>query len=420
MYRYIKQLYCLIYILGFCLIGQDLGEVTIYNTTNSDLAYNQINCIEFDNENRIWIGTQNGLSIFNEELSNWDNIFEASTNSSTPWSSLPSNIITTLNWNDFSDQPMMLIGTNSGITEVWWENEQFGENGQSGYWSSNFGDECDPNNGIIRSIFQNNNEQIWIGSTDGLCVKGLGENEDWVLQNTSTGFYSNNITSISKNLNNEILAIGTINGGLITHNNQFNIYYSSNSDILDNTVFDAVFDLNNNIIICTPQAGLGVLTTNGSWVWFNTINSSLPNNSLKNVVVDNNNNLWITTLENGLIHYKNNVFYHYTVENSNLPDNKINCLKFGPNNHLWLGTETAGLVKINNPTTYINQNQKSYANVYPSIFNSFINIELRVLSNVSIFNQNGQIINNYPNINGNNIISMTEYIPGIYFIKIQI
>ena len=29
-----------------------------------------------------------------------------------------------------------------------------------------------------------------------------------------------------------------------------------------------------------------------------------------------------------LIHYKDNVFYHYTTENSDLPDNNINCLTY--------------------------------------------------------------------------------------------
>ena len=157
-----------------------------------------------------------------------------------------------------------------------------------------------------------------------------------------------------------MVAIGTMNGGLVTYDQEFNIYYSSNSDILDNTVFDVVFDQNNNIIICTPQAGLGVLTENGSWVWFNTVNSTLPTNSLKNIVVDNNNNLWITTLENGLIHYKDNTFYNYTMANSDLPDNKINFLKFGPNNHLWLGTDAAGLVKINTPIVSNKENIKNH------------------------------------------------------------
>ena len=242
MWRYINKLYCVICILGFTLNGQNLSEITIYDTSNSNLTYNQINCIEFDNEGRIWIGTQNGLSILNEATNNWDNIFESSVNSTTPWSSISSNIITTLNWNSFSNQPMMLIGTSNGITDVWWDDEEFGENGQSAYWSSSFGNECDPNNGIITTILQDNNERKWIGSTDGLCVQGLGENEDWLLQNTSTGFYSNNITSLTQNPNNETVAIGTMNGGLITYNDQFNIYYSSNSDILDNTVFDVVFD----------------------------------------------------------------------------------------------------------------------------------------------------------------------------------
>ena len=59
----------LISALSISLFSQNLGVVTVYNSDNSDLTYNQINCLEFDSENRLWIGTQNGLSVFNETIS---------------------------------------------------------------------------------------------------------------------------------------------------------------------------------------------------------------------------------------------------------------------------------------------------------------------------------------------------------------
>ena len=59
-----NHLFCLIILLGIKLPAQELGDVTIYNIDNSGLTYNQINCIEFDGENRLWAGTENGLSIF--------------------------------------------------------------------------------------------------------------------------------------------------------------------------------------------------------------------------------------------------------------------------------------------------------------------------------------------------------------------
>ncbi|MBE37268.1 MAG: hypothetical protein CMP50_01185 [Flavobacteriales bacterium] len=413
----LNNLFYLIILLGITLPAQELGEMTIYNTDNSGLTYNQINCIEFDGENRLWAGTEDGLSIFNEFNNNWDNVYQKSPNSTTPWSGLKSNTITSLEWDN---EQTMFIGTPTGITDVWWETGNFGNNGQEANWSLNFGNSCIPNNGIITTILHNNNSsQIWAGSTDGLCIEGLGPEGSWLMQNTKTGFYSNNITDINQSITNDMIAIGTMNGGLITYSDEFNIYYSSNSDILDNTVLDVVFDQNNNIIICTPQAGLGVLTENGSWIWFNTINSDLPTNSLRNIIVDNNNNLWITTLENGLVHYKDNVFYNYTTENSDLPDNNINCLKIGPNNHLWLGTDTAGIVKISNPGILIDEVKKISSNIWPSIFKDAINIQSEKDAIINIINQQGKLVSRTKCKDGINIINTSNYKPSLYLIMVE-
>ena len=396
----LNNLYHIIYLLSLPLFSQELGEVTVYNTTNSSLCYDQINDIEFGPNNQLWIGTQNGLNTFSEDGS-WM-LFDAS----TPSNQLASNVIRSLEWAANESLSTMFIGTNYGITAVTDNN-----------WNGDYGDTCNPNNGIINTIFYDT--ELWAGSTEGLCVEGFGGEGTWLLQNTSTGWYSNNITSIKQNSNNGVIGIGTMNGGLITYNGDFNIYYSSNSGILDNTVLDLAFDQNNNIIICTPQAGLGVLTSTGSWVWLNTLNSNLPTNSLTNVVVDNNNNLWITTLEDGLVHYINNTFYHYTAENSNLPDNNINCLEFDSNNNLWLGTETSGIVKITNPLLYNNSNLKNTIKVHPTIFNDYFYVETNQKSIAKIYNQKGQIIDSYVISKGKEKINTVEYKPGLYFITMN-
>ena len=409
---YNVQIYLfLIILLGASSFAQELGNITIYNSDNSELSYNTIRCLEFDDSERLWIGTEVGLNVFNESNNSWINI-DANL--------LKSNIATSLEWDTFNENPSMFIGTMNGIKNVWWDNDELESNVEQWTWDHNFGNDCEPNNGVINTILHNDtSDQIWAGSTDGLCVEDLGAEGSWFIQNTENGFYSNNITRIVQNINNNMIGIGTMNGGLVTYQNEFNIYYSSNSDILDNSVLDVVFDQNNNIIICTPQAGLGVLTESGSWIWFNTINSNLPTNSLQNIAIDNNNDLWITTLENGLIHYTNNNFYHYNTTNSGIPDNNINCLKFDPNNDLWLGTETQGLVKINMAETSINQDEVNFVKIWPSIFHNKVNTEINQPSKVYMLNVNGQIVDKYILNTGINSINTTQYNPGFYVIVIE-
>ncbi len=390
-------LYFLIILLSLNAWSQNLGEVIVYNTNNSSLVYNQINCIEFDDNNRLWIGTQNGLNTF-DTFGNWD-LFNVENTSG----GLSSNIIKAMEQTNNTSPPAMFIGTINGIHSI----------SEETVWS-NYGETCSPNNGTINALLYNNT--LWSGSTDGLCIETSDGN--WEIQNTSTGWYSNNITSIKKNLNNDMIAIGTMNGGLITYNSEFNIYYSSNSNILDNTVLDVIFDQNNNIIICTPQSGLGVLTENQSWIWFNTLNSNLPSNSLRKVILDNDNSLWIATLENGISHYKNNIFYNYNTSNSNLPDNKINCMEFDASGNLWLGTNNSGLVKIISPKTNINTNGGNIVNVYPTIFSSYITIESRQKLDATILDQTGREIQKITLLNNSKKINTSTYPSGVYLLNI--
>tara|TARA_Y100000994_G_scaffold140415_1_gene115100 strand:+ start:4653 stop:5873 length:1221 start_codon:yes stop_codon:yes gene_type:complete len=393
------------------MIAQELNEIITYNTDNSGLAFNQINCIEFDDANRLWVGTENGLSVFEPNNNTWLNLNTIN----TPWINFPTNQIKSIEWAD--DLSSMLIGTSDGIVKYIDNDGELTENNSENIWIPSFGNSCSANNSIINCLLYY--EGVWSGSADGLCIQYLGPEGNWLNLNDSENLYSNNFTSIKKNPNNDIIGIGTVNGGLIMYDGEFNVYYSENSDILDNSVLDLVFDDNNNTLITTPQAGLGILTYEGSWIWLNTENSEISSNSLQNITVDNNNNLWITTLENGLINYKNNIFYNYSTENSNLPDNKINCLKFGPNNNLWLGTNNSGLIKITNPTLGIESQNKEKICVFPTIFNYEINIELNNYAIIQIISQQGKLLRKISLESGIHQINTIQLESGLYYVLIQ-
>lgn len=408
---YLKLLYYLALFIGLNSFSQNLNDIEIYNTENSDIIFNQINSIEFDNQNRLWAGTANGLSIFDLSTNIWYNFDEP--NSTLTWCCENSVNINTIHWADAINK--MYIGTNNGI--ISFDNSNNDINYDDANWTTNIGLDCSANSSIINAILYDNG--IWSGSTDGLCIEYFGGEGEWLLQNTQTGFYSNHYKSINQNPNTNLIAIGTMNGGLITYDGEFNNYYSSNSGILDNSVFDAVFDQNNNIIITTPQAGLGILTESGSWIWLNTLNSNIPTNSLKNITVDVNNNLWITTLENGLTHYKNNLFYNYNTSNSNLPDNQINCLSFDQDNNLWIGTNSSGLIKINNPTLDTPSFTKPFDNIKISASRDLIEVNLHEKGQYEILNQNGQLINTGFFNPGDNNVNTAAFVSGLYIFKIK-
>ena len=134
--------------MSFNLFAQELGDLTIYNSNNSNLSYNKINCLEFDSENRLWIGTQNGLNIFNENENSWINISN---------NNLPTNIITTLEFNNWNETySNMFVGTFEGMALGLWASELIGTQGKNITWYEQYGSTCSPNSGIISALLYDN------------------------------------------------------------------------------------------------------------------------------------------------------------------------------------------------------------------------------------------------------------------------
>ena len=148
----VRLLFFLIVLSATKLNSQSLGGVTIYNTYNSGIISDEINCLEFDNQNNLWIGTPNGLNILAQDGSwlsfNIDSITEGG-----------NNTITSLEFAE-SIPPKMYIGTNSGIISSTID-----------LWEGDIGLECNPNNGTINAISYDSG--LWVGTTEGLCLETI-------------------------------------------------------------------------------------------------------------------------------------------------------------------------------------------------------------------------------------------------------
>ena len=68
-----KNSFKLALLIGLVCFSQNINVVDIFSSENSPIVYDDINCLEFDSNNHIWIGTSQGLSIFNFENNEWYN-----------------------------------------------------------------------------------------------------------------------------------------------------------------------------------------------------------------------------------------------------------------------------------------------------------------------------------------------------------
>ncbi len=365
-----------------------------FNTSNSNIPYNQVNSIEFgssfNSSGDIFVGTSFGLGILNIDNANFPNNTWSTFNEvPDPNTGLIGNEIINIQKNNSGD---IWICTTNGISILEY-NSSIEDTTNENWEYYNTDNSSIPSN-MAKSILFDESNKIWIGTTSGLAII---ENDSWNVQTFETeGIYSNNIKKIIQNPSDQKIYLGTLNGGLYTwENNEFYYWNNTNSGLIDNTINDFIFDSNNNLIITSPSAGLEVQTSEGNWLQFNTsTNPELPFfiNSLQNVIIDNNNNLWISTMENGLIKYVDNNWTFYNEENSGLPDDKINCLKYDNiNNTLWIGTDTQGIVMLDLNTLNNFEGLEEF-NFNPYFTDDFLNLNLEDSGLISIYNISGNLM----------------------------
>ncbi len=165
-----------------------------YNTTNSELPYNEVSAIVFDENNNAWIATPAGLAKF--DGSSW-------TIYNTLNSDLPDNLINDLKIDMFG---VLWIATQSGgLVEFDGDNWEI-------YNPSN----SDIPGKSIYSLATDNQGYVWVGTQNAGLAKYDGNT--WSLFNTTnSGLPKNTVLSIQVD-GNETKWIGTNDGGLACFN----------------------------------------------------------------------------------------------------------------------------------------------------------------------------------------------------------
>ncbi|WP_289062500.1 hybrid sensor histidine kinase/response regulator transcription factor [uncultured Zobellia sp.] len=211
----------------------------------------------------------------------------------------------------------------------------------------------------VRTIFEDDKKNLWIGSYNGLYIFNSKNNEITHYENNPENPKSvsqNSIYRITKDSRGDIW-IGTWAGGVNYLNRKSNVFknYQIGPNGLNYPVVSSIVETKvGNLWIGTEGGGLNYFDRSTNrftyYVHNNANKNSISSNNIKGIVKGQDNNLWVGTHDKGLsfasFQNKNLAFENWEDKVhtfSNFSNNRTTCLLKDNANNLWVGTDNRGL-----------------------------------------------------------------------------
>ncbi|TYA74392.1 hybrid sensor histidine kinase/response regulator transcription factor [Seonamhaeicola marinus] len=378
---------------------------------STSLSSNRVECAFIDNRNRLWVGTENGLNLYNNELDQFKRIILDK--------KTPHNDNVTAITEDSSNN--LYIGTNGfgvyrlnldSLSVDRLKSSTFNANherikvndishvgGDKIYVATNFGlKEINPKkNELIHAqfytknkssfdteiskLFKDRNNNLWVGPqrNEGIYKCTLNQNQNnSIIHVKQIALTKKKILSIVQ-LSDDTIMIGSENEGLfhIDTNEQLiahRIYdKKEKNSLLHNSIWELFVDKDDRIWMGYYNSGIAV--SDKLFDKFKDINSA-PNkeNSLKiasvmGIISDNSSNIWVATDGGGIDIFNPNTqnITHINVEDrypySGLNSNHIISLLKDSKQNIWAGSWDNGLFYLKKGTkTFVNYNVKNISN----------------------------------------------------------
>lgn len=308
---------------GLLEFDKQTGQVVHYNTLTGGLSNNNITSLAITNEGHIWIGAadlysnQSGLTYF--DGINW-------THYTTTNSGLCGNDIYSLY---IEENGILWIGTNNGLSKRL----------ANGTWISYTHGGVPYDN--ITCMDMDNSGNLWMGTESDGITRFDGNNWNSWSEYTSD-LPGDEITDIEACENGHIWIATDFNGLAEFDGSQFITYNYENSGLGCSGICSLDFDSNGILWIGTD---CGVYSYDGvNWVEFPNWNSSLPHGSAKAVIAGSDNKIWagmaLTYCEDGggLASFDGTDWTAYSISQIPMYCNHINALAFTDTTVIWAGS----------------------------------------------------------------------------------
>ena len=342
---------------GFIWIGTDDGlnlydaySFKIYKNNPDDslsISGNVITDIEEDKAGNLWIGTRsNGLNFFNR---NTDKFTRFVSNPSNP-AALSANNVKQLY---LDKQGNVIVGTLGGGLDVI-NSKTFAIK----TYRHNNSDRFSISDDFVYSFQEAQDGKVWVGTESGtldLFDIDKGTFQKFKFKDDFKIVRGNNGTSLLKDHASNIW-IGTNDNGLFCFNPislQTKEYVKNKeSKGLNNAIITSLFEKDNEIYISTDGGGINILnpaTETFRYMMNEPSNPfSLSNNAIYNMYSDKAGTLWVGTFQGGVNYYNpyKYKFRHYTCRigcAKSLSNKSVLAIYQDKENNLWIGTDGGGL-----------------------------------------------------------------------------
>ncbi len=330
--------------LGNMWFGTFGGSITVYNgitskyiTPNEGLPHHSILELYTAKNGNIWIGTANGLAYYNGiEIIN-------------PLPEISYGIRSIV----LDDNENVWFAGDSGTYFYDWKNlkkisesssiknEIFIDNEGIIYYATKEGFVKNLNNKetllidskiiAVRAIFQDSNDNIWVGTSDGLYKIY----SNLVLYfNKNSGLPENSITDITED-NDKNIWISTEESGISIYNGGSFVNISEEQGIGFNYVMSLYTDYHKNVWLGID--GKGTYLFKGFKFKQMEFSSYFENNFIMAVYVENQNKIWLGTDGDGIIIIENGFVKRLTTTNG-LVDDHVYFITKDLNENYWFAT----------------------------------------------------------------------------------
>lgn len=388
---------------------------SLFSKEKGQLPSNYITAITRDFQGRLWVGTPEGIALFDSN----DSLLTFYKNIPTNSYSISSNDITTL----YLDHTGVLwIGTLSGgLNRCDTKPSKFK---WFTYWT-------EPgkglNNPLVWAILKTRNGKLWVGTDKGITVYNKKRQVEKYITSKNSRLKTNYIQALYQNAQGKIF-IGTYRGLYVTdekgeHIKEISISNKKNS--LANSVLHFAPAQNGNLWIGTEN-GLVLLNTKNYSVeryLASSLSPPKPSSVIYSIVPEKGEPiLWLGTYGNGVIKYNYETQARTFINSSGkvgrvLSNDYVFVIRQDPMNPewLWIGTRT-GLNRLNKKNNFIKyyteKNGLPNDVIYGILFDAQGNLWLSTNNGISLFDPHNETFKNYDLYDG---IQSTEFNARAYF-----